>query len=60
MKRIKDLLLITFQVFFISYFTLIILDVFTKNFVSYYINLTIWLWIVLISGLLTLWLKYKY
>lgn len=52
-------ILVTFQVLFVFYFIFIIFNVFTAEFVTRYINLDIYLVVLIILGVITLWLRKK-
>lgn len=51
-ENIKNILLVTFQALLVNYFILLILDSLMKGFVSYYINLQIYLWIVIFLAII--------
>ena len=54
-----NLLLITFIVSLVTYFLLLIFNILTENFVAYYLNLNIFLWVLIILGALVLWSRRK-
>lgn len=56
---IYQLISITCQILFIDYFILLTLDSISKGFVSYYLNMQIFLWLLLIFSVLFIFLKKK-
>lgn len=63
MKKRSDIFyyffLTTFQIFLFFYFIFIVFNSLTNKFVSSYINLDIYLVVLIILGVITLWLRKK-